>query len=296
MSDPVGLATEQLRAAGIESARRESRILWEHALKRSLSPIEGQGWDETAPRPLTQREQGRVVGLFESFVARRIAREPIAYITGEKEFWSLPFKVGPGALVPRPETETLIAEAMREFPARTAPLKVLDLGTGTGCLLVTFLVNYPNARGIGVDRSGDALAWAIANAQQHGVLARSAFLQSDWERLHPAKHDLVFANPPYVVSGEITGLAPDVKKYEPVSALDGGPDGLAEYRAIAPVVRDSLTPQGLAFLEIGQGQHHMVSQILESESLQIVRVVEDLAGTPRCVVARQGPAPGCGAK
>jgi release factor glutamine methyltransferase len=263
MNDAVRKATARLRAAGIESARLEARILWEHALRLSLSPNGG----------------------FESLVTRRLAYEPIAYITGEKEFWSLRFRVGPGCLIPRPETETLIQEAMREFPDRQMPLAILDLGTGSGCLLVTLLVHHPYARGTGIDGSADALRWARANAERHGVSERSIFVQTDWAQLEPAVYDVVFANPPYIPSGDLPGLGPDVRDHEPAGALDGGPDGLAAYRVLAPLLRNNLTRGGRAFLEIGQGQHHMVGGILESAGLQVVRIVEDLAGIRRCLVA-----------
>ncbi len=239
MSDAVRQATERLRAAGIETARLEARLLREHSQRNSLSPTGGEDWGEGE--------------MFESLISRRLSHEPIAYIIGEKEFWSLPFAVGPGALIPRPETETLIEAAMREFPDREAQLRALDLGTGSGCLVVTFLTNYLQAYGAGIDVSQDALKWACANA-----------------------------------SGEITQLASDVSEHEPASALDGGADGLAAYRALAPLLRNNLASKGCAFLEIGQGQHHMVARILQSEGLQVARIVEDLAGIPRCVVARRG--------
>ncbi|HTK80511.1 MAG TPA: peptide chain release factor N(5)-glutamine methyltransferase [Rhizomicrobium sp.] len=267
MNEAVRMATERLRAAGIESARREARVLWEH----------------------THSVTGGVDGTFESAIARRLAHEPIAYITGEKEFWSLAFKVGPGALIPRPETETLIEGALREFSDREAPLSVLDLGTGSGCLLITFLMNYPKARGTGIDISEDALRWARANAAQHGVSTRSTFRRTDWAELGPAVYDVVLANPPYIPTEELEGLSPDVVRYEPHLALSGGMDGLDAYRALAQLLRTSLAPEGRAFLEIGQGQHHMVSQILESAGLQLARIVEDLAGIPRCMVAKAHP-------
>jgi len=274
VSDAVRQATERLRAAGIETARLEARLLWEHSQRNSLSPTGGEDWGEGE--------------MFESLISRRLSHEPIAYIIGEKEFWSLPFAVGPGALIPRPETETLIEAAMREFPDREAPLRALDLGTGSGCLVVTFLTNYPQAYGAGIDVSEDALKWARANAARHGVSARSTFRHLDWESLETHSYDVVFANPPYVASGEITQLASDVSEHEPASALDGGADGLAAYRALAPLLRNNLASKGCAFLEIGQGQHHMVARILQSEGLQVARIVEDLAGIPRCVVARRG--------
>jgi release factor glutamine methyltransferase len=217
---------------------------------------------------------------------RRAAREPTAYITGEREFWSLPFEVGRGALIPRPETETLVEEAERQFPERDRPLAVLDLGTGSGCLLIAFLSDYPNAVGTGVDISASALEWAHRNGERLGLSKRCTWLQGGWTAA-PASYDIIFSNPPYLAVDEEKGLAPEIALYEPPGALFAGLDGLDAYRALGPVIADGLTPTGRAFLEIGAGQQEKVCEVLVTHGLEIMGITPDLSGIPRCVaVAR----------
>ncbi|HJW41315.1 MAG TPA: peptide chain release factor N(5)-glutamine methyltransferase, partial [Rhizomicrobium sp.] len=196
-------AVARLRDAGVDNPRLDARLLWEF---------------------------GQSSGDFESLIARRAAREPLAYITGRKEFWSLDFAVGPGVLVPRPDTETLIEQLIRERPDRLVPLSILDLGTGSGCLLIAALREYPNARGVGVDRSPEALAWARHNLIALGVEDRATLIETDWPEEASPGFDVVLANPPYIPTAEIETLEPEVCRYEPRAALDGGPDGLDAYR------------------------------------------------------------------
>jgi len=255
-------ATVRLREAGIASPRLEARLLLTHA--------EGAS------------------DRFEALLARRLAREPLAYITGAKEFWSLEFAVGPGVLVPRPESETLVEAALRDFAERTAPLRVLDLGTGSGCLLLSFLSERPNATGVGIDASHRALSWAAENAERLGLADRTAFRTGDWADGVNDLFTVMFVNPPYVREDELDVLEPEVARAEPRIALAGGEDGLAAYRAFVPELGARLTPNGLAFLEIGAGQAPGVRAILEAAGMEVARIVPDLAGIPRCVVARGG--------
>ena len=169
---------------------------------------------------------------FAALVARRAAREPLAYITGHKEFWSLDFAVGPGVLVPRPDSETLIEEALRIFPDRAAPLRIADLGTGSGALLIAALQEFPNASGIGFESSPRGFRLGAENAAAP-VAGRADIRQADWNVAPENSFDLIFCNPPYIPSGEIESLEPDVAGYEPRAALDGGADGLAAYRDLA---------------------------------------------------------------
>jgi len=274
-ADVLRSAVEKLRAAGIESARREARLLLVHAL--GISPDALVGRDvEIAP------------AHFDDFVARRAAREPLAYIVGAKEFWSLAFEVGPGVLIPRPETETLIEQVIRFFPDRSAALDVLDLGTGTGCLLIAALHEYPNAHGVGVDTSRAALAIAARNVEKHALGARCRLAEDDWGGGLPGRYDVILSNPPYIRSSDIAALAPEVRLYEPIQALDGGPDGLAAYRVLAPRISRLLKPGGLAFLELGVGQDRDVERILTEAGFEIAEMAPDLAGIGRCVVARTG--------
>jgi release factor glutamine methyltransferase len=270
--DPVGDAARRLSAAGIDNARLDARLLWKFA-------------KDVQAAALVARDEARTVALFESFVRRRLDREPVAYIVGRKEFWSLDFAVGPGALIPRPDSETLLEALCKAFPDKSAPLSFLDLGTGTGCLLIAALKEYPNARGVGVDQSDDALVWALRNISLHKLEARATLIQSGWLEEATPGFDAVLCNPPYIPTAEIASLSADVRLYEPHPALDGGIDGLAAYRALAPRIAHLLKLHGRAFLEIGVGQDTSVPAILAAAGVQVLGIAPDLGGIPRCVVA-----------
>ena len=269
-------ATRRLRAAGIEGARAEARLLLRHVTGLPREAL-------VADRDRTL--DAEALTRFESVVARRAAREPMAYISGEREFWSLRLAVGPGVLVPRPETETLVEAALEAFPDRRVPLRILDLGTGSGCLLLALLREYPNAVGVGVDRSAAALGHAARNARRHGLAGRALLVQGDWGRALAGPFELIVANPPYVASGELAALAPEIARYEPRAALDGGPDGLDAYRAILPDLPRLLAPGGVACLEIGAGQAATLSSLAATVGLAVGSRA-DLAGIPRCLVLR----------
>jgi release factor glutamine methyltransferase len=269
-------ATRRLRSAGIEAARAEARLLLRH-----VTGLPAEVLVADRDRAL----EGEALARFEVLVARRAAREPMAYVLGEREFWSLPLSVGPGVLVPRPETETLVEAALEAFPDRTAPLRILDLGTGSGCLLLALLREYPNAVGVGVDRSAEALAHAARNARRHGLDGRALLVGGDWGRALAGPFALIVANPPYVASGELTELAPEVALHEPRAALDGGADGLDAYRAILPDLPRLLAPAGVACLEIGAGQATALAALAEVGGFRVA-VRPDLAGIPRCLVLR----------
>jgi len=301
IAEVLSRAAERLRAAGIDSARLDARVLLAHVLGVEPNQIptlppswpgpQGPGHpifnsqDEKLDRPHPRAMTDDLLKEFEQFIARRIAREPVAYITGRKGFWDLEFDVGPGALVPRPETETLIEQALKRFPDRSAALEILDLGTGTGCLLLTLLHLYPNATGLGVDSSPEALGWAKRNAQKLGLESRYALRLADWAQVKQTGFDLMVTNPPYLSRDDLAAAAPELA-LEPVQALFGGPDGLDTYRAIAPLLPRLLAPKGCAILEIGKGQGEAVSTILRAAGLEIERLAPDLSGIPRCVMAR----------
>jgi release factor glutamine methyltransferase len=272
----LATAAKQLRAAGIDSPRREARLLLAHVMKISQEDI-------LAGRlpPPTQQD----ALAFEAAVNRRQNREPLAYIVGRREFWSLDFAVGPGVLVPRPESELLIEQALKHFPDRNAPLCVLDLGTGSGCLLLSFLSERPNAQGLGVDVSGEALAIAERNAAALSLSDRARFERSDWFENVFGTFDVILINPPYVPETALDGLQPEVRTYEPVSALDGGADGLDAYRDIAASLKKRMAPGGYALFEVGQGQAPAVAALLSGQGLNVEGTVCDLAGIPRCVIA-----------
>ncbi len=265
-------AAKRLADAGIESPRAEARLLLAHAL--------GVTRDETLGAINPTHEQALA---FEGLVARRAAREPSAYITGRKEFWSMDFRVGPGVLVPRPDSETLIEEALRIFPNRNAPLRIADLGAGSGILLIAALKEFPNASGIGFELSDAAYPWAKLNAQRL-MLDRAEIRHADWGTAPENSFDLIFSNPPYIPAGDIAGLEPDVADHEPHAALDGGADGLDAYRALARLLPRLLKSQGQAILEIGAGQAAEMELLFRDSGLTVRRITPDLAGIPRALV------------
>lgn len=232
-----------------------------------------------------------VATVLKSLAARRLQREPMAYIVGEREFWGLPFKVTPAVLVPRPDSETVIEAALSLLTDRNRAWRLLDLGVGSGCLLLTLLKELPEARGIGFEISRDALDVARINASSLGVEGRTALLvgdwrQPDWEDQAEGPCDLVVSNPPYVESAEIPRLMPEVARFEPRQALDGGPDGLAAYRIIAAAGRRLLVPGGHLVVEVGQGQVTEIAAIFASAGLVPLPPWKDLGGVERVVAAR----------
>jgi release factor glutamine methyltransferase len=268
-------AARKLRAAGIESPAREARLLLAHVL----------GVPQEAIVAGKARADAASLARFDALVARRAAREPLAYIVGSREFWSLDLAVGPGVLVPRPESETLVEAALKRFPERSAALDMLDLGTGSGCLLLAFLSERPKAKGVGIDASADALAWAARNAAALGLAGRARFVAADWSKAG-GLYDGILANPPYIGADDIAELAPDVARYEPRAALSGGADGLECYRALAPIIRARLKPDGLAFVELGIGQAEEAAAIFLAGGLAIDEIITDLSGINRCLVAK----------
>lgn len=219
---------------------------------------------------------------FAALVARRATHEPVAHILGEREFWSLPIRVTADVLVPRPDSETLIAEALALFAARP-PETVLDLGTGSGALLLAALSEWPRAQGLGIDRSAAALAVARGNAETLGLAGRAAFREGDWAAGVDGRFDLILCNPPYIPDGE--DLMPDVARFEPAGALFGGPDGLAPYRLLLPEMPRLLADGGAAIFEFGVGQADALLALAADAGLK-ARVAPDLAGRPRALVAR----------
>jgi release factor glutamine methyltransferase len=267
----------RLAAAGIEDARSEAWLLLAIATGRSRAELVAG-----APAPLDSAEEGHL----EALAARRLAREPMAYIVGEREFWSLPLQVGPAVLVPRPESETVVEAALAEVRDRSAPLRILDLGTGSGCLLLALLSELPHASGLGVDRSAEALVIAVRNAARLGLAGRAAFCEGDWGRGLAGPFDLIVSNPPYVARADAASLAPEVRAFEPEEALFAGPDGLCAYRALAPDCVRLLAKDGPTCLEIGQGQGAAVAEIMGGHGLRLVASRPDLAGIERCLIFR----------
>ena len=268
-------AAERLIDAGVDSARVDARIL--------LAGVMGISREQliAAIRQPTPVE----AAAFQALVDRRLAREPLAYITGRREFWSLDLKVGPGVLVPRPETETLIEAALSLFPDRAMTLSIADLGTGSGAILIAALKEFPQARGMGFERSPDALLYARANLLAHGLIGRGEIVAADWKDAPAAQFDLILSNPPYIPRAAIAALEPEVRLYEPYAALDGGPDGGDAYRALAAILPRLLRPGGVALLELGQGQAELVKSLFRD--LAVLPLVPDLAGIPRVLVLKK---------
>jgi release factor glutamine methyltransferase len=262
-------------AAGIGDgeARLDAELLLRHVL----------GWDRATW--LTRRDDAALsdpaAAAFELLVRRREAREPVAYLRGEQEFYGRPFAVAPGVLIPRPETELLVEVGLAAIRGRRQP-RLLDLGTGSGCLAVTLALERDDGRVVASDISADALAQARANAARHGVEPRIAFRLGHGPAGDAGPFDLVVANPPYVRDGDT--LAPEVGVYEPTAAVFGGPDGLDVVRALAPDIAAVLAPGGLAAIEIGVGQAEAAAAVLGAAGLAVREVRLDLQRIPRVVV------------
>lgn len=221
---------------------------------------------------------------FWSMVERRKAGEPIAYITGRRAFWNIELHVGPGVLIPRPDSEVLISSAIEHFDGSDRPRRILDLGTGPGTLLLAALDVWPKATGVGVDSSRRALSYAAANARRLGLEERTRFQLGNWADGINESFDLILCNPPYVATG--AELGPGVAEHEPPEALFAGPEGLAEIRTLAPEIPRLLAPGGLAAVEIGADQAESAAPLLERGGLK-GRVALDLAGRPRAILLTQ---------
>lgn len=232
-----------------------------------------------------------VAAALRALTARRVQREPMAYILGEREFWGLPFKVSPAVLVPRPDSETVIEAAVALLADRDRPWRILDLGLGSGCLLLTLLREFPAARGVGLEASEPALAVAGSNAVSLEVAGRAELMSGDWREPGWADRlggpfDLLVSNPPYIEAEAISRLMPEVSRFEPKLALDGGADGLAAYRAIAAEARRLVVPGGRLLLEGGAGQAPEIYRLFQSTGFMAETPWKDLGGIDRVVSLR----------
>ena len=269
--------TERMRQIGVERPEREAGALL--ALAAGIRAVDLIGAPE-AP-------VGDAAGRIEAFAARRVAGEPLSRICGRREFWSLEFAISPDVLDPRADTETIVEAALAALaPRRAAALRVLDLGTGSGALFCALLAEFPQATGVGVDISEGAAAVARANLQALGLAGRGTIHVGDWGEGLEGPFDLIVSNPPYIRAGDIAGLDREVRDHDPRLALDGGPDGLDAYRALAPHLTRLLTPDGRFFLEFGEGQGEEVAAILRGWALDELRLVNDLSGRARVVAGR----------
>jgi release factor glutamine methyltransferase len=277
----VASAAKRLVRAGIaeEEAALDARLLAQHAL----------GWDAAAyltraPEP----PPASFTGPYETLIARRARREPVAYIIGRREFWGLTFEVTPAVLIPRPETELIVAAALEAFPGAGRPLRFADVGTGSGCVAVALARERPWARGIATDISREALLVARRNAERHGTIGRLRWVQTSLLDAIDARLDLVAANPPYVPEMDRPRLQPEVRDYEPGAALFAGPDGLAVVRRLVPEAAARLRSGGLLIFEIGAGQEEAAAELIgRTPGLRMRDLRRDLQGLPRTAIAER---------
>jgi release factor glutamine methyltransferase len=270
-------AAAALTQAKVGEPRRRARRLVSSTL--ALSPADLLAHPE---RAVDERATDRVrVAL-----ARMVDREPLSRILGRREFWGMEFGLSTDTLDPRPETETVVTAVLRSIPDRGAPLRLLDLGTGTGCILLALLSEFPAATGFGVDVAAGAAVTARRNAATLGLAHRADFVVGDWAGPISGVFDVIISNPPYIASAALADLPREVALYDPRCALDGGPDGLACYRSLAADIRRLMGPRSLFVCEVGLSQGSAVEAILRANGLSIERCERDLAGIMRCVVAQ----------
>ena len=268
---------EKFRQAGIDSADADARLLIAHALGIDRAELMTNG-----ERALSAEKTEEIDAL----AVRRLKREPVSRIFGQKEFWTLTLKVTPDVLVPRPETETLVEAGLDALLAlKLEKLRILDIGTGSGALLLALLHELPNAIGTGTDISTAALAVARVNAARNDLVGRCTFIACDITAGVQGPFDLIVSNPPYVARGDIATLKPEVRDYDPILALDGGADGLDGYRAIAGQARGLLAPGGRFIVELGAGQEPAVRALFTKAGLNVAAARDDLAGIPRALCA-----------
>jgi release factor glutamine methyltransferase len=273
----------RLRTHGNDFAELDARVLIGAVLGLDLT-----GLIAGADRVLTADEAARI----EACARRRIAGEPIARITGVKEFWGLPLQLSAATLVPRPDTETVVELALQILRAKSKQhlaLRIADLGTGSGAILIALLSELPDAFGIGTDISFSALATAGANTQQLDLAQRVAFVACDYAAALSGYFDLIVSNPPYIRSAQLAGLATEVRDHDPHRALDGGADGLDAYRRLVPEAAHLLAPDGVLVLEVGQGQSGDVAALLAAAGLTRHERKTDLSGIERAVAGRRSP-------
>jgi len=270
-------ARAALERASIENAALDARVLLAAAAQLDMAGLIARGKDI-----LPHLAQAR----FRNHIVRRSAGEPVAHILGEAEFWGLPIRLNAATLAPRPDTETLVEIVLEEARRRMAPdVRICDLGTGSGAIAIALLKELPEARALATDISGEALAMARRNAERLGVLARLELRKVSFVEGPAGPFDIVVSNPPYVRSGEIETLQREVRDHDPRAALDGGPDGLAAYRTILGRAGELLGEKSFIAFEVGYDQSETVAALCRAAGLSEVRIVKDLAGNGRVVVA-----------
>jgi len=280
IASTLGEVAAALSEAGFDEARRWARRLVAASLGLSAAEVFAH-----PDRTIADEEGERVAGL----LRRVLAHEPLSRILGVREFWGLEFALSADTLDPRPETETLVEAILARLSERHRPYRFLDFGTGSGCLLLALLSEFPAACGLGVDRAFGAAVKARRNAEHLGLGARAWFAVGDWGSALTGSFDVIVANPPYIETADMTRLPREVRDFDPPLALDGGADGLDAYRAIAADAPRLLRPGGLLACEVGAGQDAAVAGIISGGGLVIEGIVSDLAGIARCVTGRKLP-------
>ncbi len=273
----VDTAADLLKKNNIQNARLEARLLVASATELSDSAI------ISSPKYLVDFKESHKIS---EVISRRCGGEPLAYILGEKEFWSLKFAVDNSTLIPRPETETLIEGVLSNFHSSNNSFCILDLGTGTGCILAALLTEFKESTGVCLDKSLLACKIAQQNLSNLKLANRSSVLVDNWGLSLTGAYQIISCNPPYISIPEILNINPEIREFEPRLAIDGGIDGLECYRSIAPIISSLLCPdEGIAALEIGHTQANAVSKILLNNNLEVIDLKQDLAGLDRCLLA-----------
>lgn len=275
LRDAILEITNTLKQARVDNPRLDARILVAHVLNADTSVTFLRN-----DMPLTDAQNARL----EQLVQRRIAREPVSRIVGQREFWGLPFEVTSATLDPRADTEVLVSAVIDHKHRYKAAPRILDLGTGTGCIMLALLHAIPDATGVAIDQSEEALQVARRNAVANNLADRVQFARMSWAEALSGPFDIVVSNPPYLSADDMAQLSPEVR-YDPARALFGGDDGLACYRAIIGDVRRVAQSPGLLALEVGLGQAGQVAALLEDAAFRVVEIRSDLAAIPRCLVA-----------
>lgn len=270
-------ARAKLAAVAGSNAALEARVLAGHAWRMSAEELVLYGNDTRDP------------AAFAALIERRLKAEPVAQIIGEKHFWRDVFKVSADVLTPRADSETIIEVLLRQQPDHTAALRILDLGTGSGCLLLSALREYPNATGVGVDQSPAALAIATHNAAALQLHTRAVLLRGNWCSNLSSSFDVVISNPPYIPTADIASLDADVRVHEPMAALDGGADGLDCYRTLVQQLAGHTKPGSLVLFEVGMGQAEDVAVLGQAAGWKLLEIAADLAGIARVVALQVQP-------
>lgn len=268
----------RLQKVNIPSYSLDADLLMAHAINSSREDV-----FLNRERQLSQQQET----IFNDLIKRRESREPMSHIVGKREFWGMEFKVTKDTLDPRPDSESLIEQVLHIYKDKKPPKKIIDFGTGTGCLLLTLLSEFKEAEGVGVDKSKGAILVAEENSKKLELAKRVSFVVSNWGENVKGEYDLIISNPPYIRNNDIEGLEPEVSNYEPKDALDGGNSGLECYIDLAPDLFRLLSNGGFAVLEHGVGQEADVKKILENNNLNFVSYKKDLAGINRCVTVKK---------